>query len=187
MALVPLQHASSSPPQHRTLLPRGRRASHGAVRRFDTRYGGLASVEPHAQAATAAGVHAIGGGTAVSMPSAAMSDGSCAAAARLTLTTTASQPAATRPQSLPWCCSVAKHSMVGLSKRGRSCSSRHGSRRARHCWRYGGEHAVGCHERWLTCRCSTRVHRHHSGAAFVQAASEPAMVLRTGQALGSEA
>ena len=177
MALGPLQHASLSPPQHRTLLPRRRRASHGALRRLHTRYGGLASVEAHGQAATAAGVHAIGGGTAVGMPSATMSDGSHADAARVVLATTASQPAAKRPQGLPWCSAEARHSMLRLSERGGTCSSCYGSRRARHCWRYGVEHAVGCHERWLWCRCSTRRSRHRSVAGRCHAASEPATVL----------
>ena len=177
MALVPLQHASFSPPQRRSLLPRGLSACYDAPRRLDTRWRGLACVDAHARTATAAGGHAIVGSNTVSMPSAAMSDGSRAAAARLVLTTTASQPAATRPQSLPRCCAEARHSMVRLSKRGRSCSSRYGSRRARHCWRCGGEHAVGCHERWLSCRCSTRRSRHHSFAARCHAASEPATVL----------
>ena len=171
------RHASLPPPQRRSLLPRGLRACHGAARRLDTRYGGVASVEAHARAATAAGVHAIVGGTAVSMRSVGISDGSRAAAARVVLATTASQRAATRPQSLPWCCAEARHSMLRLSERGGSCSSRYGSMRARHCWRYGRRHAVGCHEQWLSCRCSTRRSRHHSVASCCHAAAVPAMVL----------
>ena len=162
-------------------MPRGVRTCHGAVRKLATRWRRSASGDAHAQAAPAAGVHAIVGGTAVSMPSAATSDGSRAAAARVVLATTASQPAATRPQSLPWPCAETRHSMVRLSKRGDSCSSRYGSRRARHCWRYGGEHAVGCHiKRWLSCRCSARRRRHRSVAACCHAASEPATVLYGG-------
>ena len=100
----PLQHASFSPPQCRSLLPRGLRACHGALRRLNFREGALASVVAHAEAATAAGVHAI----------------------------------------------------------------------------LGGEHAVSCHEQWLSCRCSTRPSRHHSVAACCKAASGPAMVLSGG-------
>ena len=53
-------------------------------------------MEAHAEAATAAGVHATVGDAAVSMPLASMSDGSHAAAARVVLATTASQPTATQ-------------------------------------------------------------------------------------------
>ena len=101
----------------------------------------IASVEAHAEAATAAGVHAIAGGKAMSMASAAMSDGSRAAAARVVVATTSLQPAATRFQSLPWCCAEARHSVLSVSKRGSSCSSRYGSSRARHSRRCGVEHA----------------------------------------------
>ena len=161
MGLVPLQHASFSPPQRRSLLPSGLRACHGALRRLHTRQGALASVEARAQAATAAGAHAIDGGTAVSMPSAAMSDGSRAPAARVVVATNASQPAATRPPSLPWCCAEARHSMPKLSERGSSCSIFYSSRRARHCW-------------WLQHASFSRP---RSVAACCHAASEPAMVL----------
>ena len=50
----------------------------------------------------------------------------------------------------------------------------------------GGEHAVGCHERWLSRRCSTRRSRHHSVAACCHEASEPAMVLCTSRTLDGE-
>ena len=71
-------------------------------------------MEAHAEVGTVAGVHAIAGGTAVSMASAAMSDGSRAAAARAVLTTTVLQvqPAAKQRHSLPWCSAEARHSMV---------------------------------------------------------------------------
>ena len=130
MALVPLQHASFSPTHRRSLLPSGLGACRDAVRRLDTRYCALASVEAHARAATT-GVQAIGGTWRVSMPSATMSDGSPAAAARVVLATTASQPAAKRPQSLPWCSLEARHSTERLSERAGSGWQCTGSSRAR--------------------------------------------------------
>ena len=90
---------------------------------------------------------------AVSMPSAAMSDGSRATAARVVLATTASQPAATPPQSLPRCCAEARHSMLRRSKRGRSCSSRYGSSRAR-LWL--GFSALSMGEPQTAATCSSR-------------------------------
>ena len=41
----------------------------------------------------------------------------------------------------------------------------------------GGEHADSSVEQWLSCCCTTRVPRHHSGSPCCQAAWEPAMTL----------
>ena len=65
------------------------------------------------------------------MQTATVSDGCRAAAARVVLVTIASQPAATRPQCLPWRCAETRHSTQKLSNGSPSCSSNYASNCAR--------------------------------------------------------
>ena len=63
----------------------------------NTDHAGLASVQPQGERASAAHEHTADGAAAMSVTTAAMSDGWLAAAARVFLTTAASQQLAKRP------------------------------------------------------------------------------------------
>ena len=134
MALMPLQHASPSPPPGRSVLPSGLKACLLALARPGSQQRGSASVPAQAQASSVAGVHAVLGGTAVSMPSATMSDCAHAAAARVSTAATDPQRAGKRPQSLPPCSCAARQSAARLSERAGSGSSVFISTRAHYPW-----------------------------------------------------
>ena len=100
-----LQHACPSPLQRHGSLPSGQIALHSALPKPNTDQQGLASVMAQGERASAAHEHALDSTAAVSVATAAMSDGWLAAAARVLLATVASQQlagqAATEPSMAP--------------------------------------------------------------------------------------
>ena len=96
---------------------RQHRACHGSLPRRNTYQQGLASVQAPCERALAAHEHAVDSTAAVSLETAAVSDGWLAAAAHASVATAAPPQLVKRPQSLAWLFAEAEHRSARLSQR----------------------------------------------------------------------